>query len=80
MIIIAQRLFASHNGSLVKVQFVDSPPVDFAVWRLEVDGKGATFNTFAELIEHLKINEMFSDDELKEIEKAKGKLLNIGQI
>lgn len=80
MIIISQKLFATKSGSLIKVQFVDSPPVDFAVWRLELEDKGRIFKTFGELIDELKARVALTDAELEEIEKAKDSLLNTGQI
>ena len=80
MIIISQKLFATQSGSLIKVQFVDSPPVDFAVWRLESEDKGRIFKTFGELIDELKARVALTDEELEEIEKAKDSLLNTGQI
>jgi len=80
MIIISQKLFVTQKGNSVKVQFVDNPPINFAVWRLELEDKGHIFKTFGELVEELKTRVALTDAELEEIENAKDSLLNTGQI
>ena len=80
MVIVAQKLFVTRNSLPLVIQFVDNPPTGFAVWRIEYQDKGHRFETFSELVEWVKAQEIFTEDELAEIIKAESSLLDTVRI